>query len=112
MLCKGFSCAYDPRLVMIHDAWMAPRVSARAGHAATIGMLAAHVWYAWYGNRVARNEVAFRLRLRASIIPAGLHASRQLQHEFGWYIREVYALVWGCMLGCWLAMRRGTPWQQ
>ena len=112
MLCTGFSCAYDTRLVMIHDAWMTPGVSARAGHAATIGMLAAHVWYAWYGNHVARNEVAFRLRLRAAIIPAGFYASPQLKHECSWYIRELYALVWGCMLGCWLAIRRGTPWQQ
>ncbi|MFM2309988.1 MAG: hypothetical protein RLY87_2110 [Chloroflexota bacterium] len=111
MLHRGIPCAYDPRLRMVHDAWLPAPQSRRTGHGASCGMVAVHTWYALCGSAVARREAASRLHLlRARPTQSVMH-SRRVSQPMEWYIRECAALIWGVLLGSWLAVRRGVPWR-
>lgn len=111
MLHRHASCAYDPRLRMVHDAWLPAPQSRRAGHGASCGMIAVHTWYALHGSSVARAEAATRLHLRRPQRNTTALPDPHIAQPWDWYLRECTALIWGVLLGSWLAFRRGAPWR-
>ncbi len=113
LLCLNYTCAYDPALRVLHDAWQTPEQAADAAYGYTVGMVAVHVWYAWYGVSVAREHLAFRFGLRSTNArdakPTSGHRER-VQLRIQKIIQVGYASLWGVILGCVLIARRGAPW--
>jgi len=113
LLCRQNICGYEPALRLLHDAWQTPDHAARAGHGYTVGMVAVHLWYAWYGVAVAVDELAFRFGLRPPIVGAGTSPhthSMRLDRRIRKRISVGYASLLGVIIGCVLIIRRGVPW--
>lgn len=109
LLARGHEVAYDPRLRLSHDAWQPAARAESHAHGYTTGMVAVHVWYAWYGIAAARADVASRLglwRVAGARTTPPTAQPRSLRR----YAAHLRAAALGCLLGCWYALRHGRPW--
>ncbi len=114
LLCMKQLCGYEPRLIVLHDAWQSPSMAARAGYGYTVGMVALLCWYALTGVTVAAHELAYRAHLRSNIHPNITQLSidsPSTAHDARWIFTEITAICWGIVLGCWLALLRGASWR-
>ncbi len=113
LLCLHYPCAYEPALRVLHNAWQTPDDASRAAHGYTVGMIALHLWYAWYGISVARDHLEFRFGLRPTKVRVGTPTSMH-RKRLHWRILKIinvaYASLGGVIYGCFLIARRGAPW--
>lgn len=111
LLHAGVRCGYAPALRVTHDAWQQPAAAARHAAGYTVGMVTLDLWYAWYGDAVARADLSARLGIwrapsTGDNMPTPVPVVRLIR-----LLRTITAITWGGVLGLWYVLTVGRPWR-